>query len=262
MVFIPKPGKKGYCDPKSICPISLLSFLAKGLEKILLLKTEDLMRVNPLSTSQHAFKKGYSCESALLTVIDTIESAILRKKLALGVFLDISGAFDNVLPSKIAKAMARKNLPYYVINWFLHFVQERTVITTINGTMVQKEVGVGTPQGGVLSPFIWNLVIDDFLESLEVGPIKAIGFADDVCLIARGSDSKIMNDNMQFAIGVAESWSRESGLSFNASKSAAILFSKHGMVNMLGELKIGGGNINFVEHTKYLGIHLDKNLRF
>ena len=34
LVFLPKPGKDDYSDPRSYRPISLLSFLMKAMEKV------------------------------------------------------------------------------------------------------------------------------------------------------------------------------------------------------------------------------------
>ena len=97
VVFLPKPGKPNYNIPKAFRPISLTSILFKVLERITLNEIENTMlNVNPLNRNQHAFRKGSSCDSALSDMVDDIEKSILRGEYALGVYLDISGAFNNV----------------------------------------------------------------------------------------------------------------------------------------------------------------------
>ena len=50
----------------------------------------------------------------------------------------------------------------------------------------------GTPQGGVLSPLIWNIVMDELLELLDDGIVVPIAFADDLTIILRGIDETIL----------------------------------------------------------------------
>ena len=53
-------------------------------------------RQKPMIKTQFAFMRGRSTESALSRVVSQIERAIYRGRQAVGVFLDIKGAFDNV----------------------------------------------------------------------------------------------------------------------------------------------------------------------
>lgn len=59
-IFIPKPGKESYDNPKSFRTISLTSL--KCLEK--LVKIRPLVEF-PLDAYQHAYQKGKSTETAL-----------------------------------------------------------------------------------------------------------------------------------------------------------------------------------------------------
>ena len=99
MVFLPKAGK---AQPKSFRPISLTPFIFKALERVVLWELEQsVLREHPLHRNQHAFRKGRSTESALSDVVDVIEHQIMRGGFALGIFLDIEGAFDNALPQAV-----------------------------------------------------------------------------------------------------------------------------------------------------------------
>ena len=79
VVFIPKPGKPDYTNPKAYRPITLTSCIFKVLERIVLqeLETTD-MAANPLNQNQHAFRKGSSCDSALSDMVNDIEKSIHR----------------------------------------------------------------------------------------------------------------------------------------------------------------------------------------
>ena len=55
--------------------------------------------------NQHAFRKGRSMESALSDTVDHLESVALNGGVAIGVFLDIEGAFDNLMPAGILRSL-------------------------------------------------------------------------------------------------------------------------------------------------------------
>jgi hypothetical protein len=55
-LFLPKPGKPDYQDPRAYRPISLTPFLFKSLEKLMLWQAnETWLKENPLHDNQHAF---------------------------------------------------------------------------------------------------------------------------------------------------------------------------------------------------------------
>ena len=97
VIFISKAGKEDYSIPKSFRPIFLTSSLFKVLERVLLNKLEiNIFTEHHICERQHAFRKGSSCDSALSDMVDNIKKSILRGEYAVGLFLDIVGAFDNV----------------------------------------------------------------------------------------------------------------------------------------------------------------------
>ncbi len=76
VVFIPKPGKASYEVAKSYRPISLTSFFAKTMEKVLDRHIRDTVLADrPLHRNQHAYQKGKSCETALHSLVSRIEQA-------------------------------------------------------------------------------------------------------------------------------------------------------------------------------------------
>ena len=115
-IFIPKMGKDDYTSARSYRPISLVSFLFKALERIVLWHLEEnVLSINQLSPDQHAFRKNFSCETALSDFTDDVESSIMRGQYAIGCFLDVQGAFDMVDHNAAIKAMVAKNFPKDII---------------------------------------------------------------------------------------------------------------------------------------------------
>jgi hypothetical protein len=96
VVFIPKPGRNTYSGPKDYRPISLTLFLLKTMERLVdrHLRDETLV-LSPLHPNQHTYQTGKSTEMALHQLVVRVDKALNQRGTALGVFLDIEGAFSN-----------------------------------------------------------------------------------------------------------------------------------------------------------------------
>ena len=84
----------------------------------------------------------------------------------------------------------------------------------------------GCPQGGVLSPFLWNLVIDDLLQYTAKhipGYIQA--FADDIMSLAEGDDLDVIWQRTQTTIKTIENWCQSKGLNISALKTKIVMFA-------------------------------------
>ena len=106
----------------------------------------DHFESKKMSKHQFAYRKGMSCETAISRVVDRIESALYRKQQAVGVFLDISGAFDNVDHDKAIQAMRNRNMPEQFVSWYGHCLKNRTVTADIAGAVCSRSVARGTPR--------------------------------------------------------------------------------------------------------------------
>ena len=125
-IFIPKPGKDSYDNPKAYRPITLSSFIWKTFEKIILDEIETTyLSVNPISKKQHAFRKGSSCDSAMSMFVDKLEKAVYNGKYALGIFLDIQGAFDNLNLMAAIKGLETKRISRNIINHYREYLYSK-----------------------------------------------------------------------------------------------------------------------------------------
>ena len=227
VVFIPKQGKKNYSDPRSYRPISLMNFILKIMEKILLWDNEELiLTAKPLHNSQFGFRKGRSTDTGLTSFIGKIEYILLKKGYALAVFLDIQGAYDNVQNGSIIRALKERGCKPGYINWILDFLKFRKVNAVYKGVSVKKFPTRGVPQGGICSPYLWNDNHDSLLKLFDTVPYVTIDcYADDSVLLVRGHDIHKMQEIMQNAIQRCEEWARRHGLTFSTSKTEAMIFT-------------------------------------
>jgi ribonuclease HI len=265
VIFIPKPGKPDYAERRSFRPISLMSVLFKTLERLVLWHIEEVvLKDKPMHKNQFGFRKGKSTEHALSKAVNFIEKGMNQGNYVLGVFCDISGAFDNVELSSITDAMRKRGIDETITRWYDHFLRYRTATSSLGSVSASIRPGKGIPQGGVLSAILgWNLVFDDFLHLFDNSPICSIGFADDGTLLISGFHLPEMYKAMQRALNNAQFWAEQNGLKFCPNKTNAIIFTRtHLNLESLPKLNMNGVPIPQVTETKMLGVLLDSKLNW
>lgn len=117
VIFIPKAGKPSHVKPKDFRPISLSSFLLKTLERLLEVFIRNHIPSNLLSSSQHAYTKGRSVETALHEVVHSIENTFRSHEFMLAAFLDIEGAFNNISLPTILNSLRDLNMPSKMVRY-------------------------------------------------------------------------------------------------------------------------------------------------
>ena len=270
-IFLPKPGKGAYYNPKSYRTISLSPVPLKWMERLVLWHMEDDLKIySKLSKRQYGFTKGASTETALHKLVHKIERAILNSGMALGTFLDIEGAFDNVAFHAIEKALNKKCSSSNTNNWIMSRIKSRSATVEIHGNKKTIKIVRGCPQGGILSPFLWNLVVDSLLNYTKNRiPCDIQGFADDLSLIAtlesssngKGSfDADTLRELTQKSLNSIDEWCKENGVKISALKTHSVMFTWKRKWRFSVPLKIGNDIVEMKSSTRFLGVTLDSKL--
>jgi retron-type reverse transcriptase len=159
VVFIPKLGKP-VTQAKSLRPIILMSFILKILEKLFDRHIRGGVLVEkPLHQNQFAHRTGMSTETALFQVFQRQENCLEHKEIALGVFLDIEGTLDNTSFKTIITTARDRGLEETCCRWIESMLGCRLEHVSLIGSNLTANVARGSPQGGVLSPLLWNVVV-------------------------------------------------------------------------------------------------------
>jgi ribonuclease HI len=263
VAFLPKPGKARYDEANAFRPVSLTSFLLKAMEKIL---EHHLFRDDgskDMHDKQHAYRKGRSTETALHQLVQRLERTLHNKEGAMVAYLDIEGAFNRATFSSMEQAMEEFGIPGQTRRWISYMLRNRKVEAEIKGCKRERIVERGCPQGGVLSPRLWNMVIDRLLGELEREhpSIHAQGYADDVTLMAEGIDAHTVSTNLQNALDTVQRWTQREGLSLNPNKTDLVVYTRKRKWEPK-DIKIKGQIIPIKDQAKYLGVIIDKRLTF
>ena len=148
IVPIPKPNK-GTNNGSSYRPISLLSVIAKTLEKSLL----------PYITANTPMQHGHKTQHSTVTALHTLNNIVAKfNQLAppartITVALDMCKAFYTINIHTLIRKLLQTNIPATIIKFIANYIKGRKTYTTYrNHTFRQRQFKTGVPQGGVLSP--------------------------------------------------------------------------------------------------------------
>ncbi|XP_077548095.1 uncharacterized protein LOC144160815 [Haemaphysalis longicornis] len=187
--------------------------------------------------------------------------------------LDLQSAFDKVRHSAILAQVSRLNMGKRTYEYIRDFLTGRT--TEVNAgdlKLPEKKLGsVGTPQGSVISPLLFNLVMIGVAERLSrVAGVRHTIYADDITLwVPGGSDGQI-ESTLQEAVDAIEEQLDGSGLVCSPSKSELLVIppkrttrKKRGDEETPKEQKIkvrtsGGHTIPEVERIRVLGMLIER----
>jgi len=262
VLILKKPGRTDYASPGSYRPISILCALSKLFEKIILHRLSTLAeREGWFGGGQHGFRKGRSTESAALTLTSLIEGNRRRRLFSCAAFLDIQSAFDAAWQPAIKDGLLRKGCPLYLVLIISSFLSGRSALLEAIGCSILTLLSLGCPQGSVLSPFLWNILIEAIFGIRFPFECAVIAYADDLVLVAWNRDTSVAVSNLQAMCDALVQWGISVKLKFNARKSALIIFFKKRNLPDLS-ISINGFTIESTHSCMYLGLLIDSKLNW
>ncbi len=177
--WIDKPGK-----PEKR-PLGIPVIKDRVIQMACKLIIEPIFELNFLDCS-HGFRPKRSAHDAM----QAIRKAITYKKQTTVVDADIKGYFDNIRQDILMKQL-RKRISDPRVLKLIHGWLKAGVMD--DGEYIKSD-GLGTPQGGVLSPLLSNIYLHSFDKMFQKSGISGtlVRYADDFVILLNGRGKKVL----------------------------------------------------------------------
>ena len=248
-------------------PVSTLAIFGKLFEKIIYSRLYSfLTSQNTLFENQFGFRKSHSTNHALNYSVDYINSKVKEKHHVLGIFIDLSKAFDTISHDKLLIKLERYGIRGNANRLIASYLTSRKqYVSVLDEQSDELPVLVGVPQGSVLGPLLFIIYINDIFSVSKLG--EFVLFADDTNIFVVDKCVKKLYQKGNEIMNSVYQYMKCNLLHINIKKCCYIHFSPRGFkddnsFNDQNVLTLNSTVIKQVEDTKFLGVIIDKNLNW
>ncbi|TVY74677.1 putative RNA-directed DNA polymerase from transposon BS [Fusarium oxysporum f. sp. cubense] len=261
VVMIAKPGRRDLTSPRAWRPISLLSCLGKGLERLIARRLAwAAIHYSVLHPQQAGALPKRSATDLVTALIHDIEEAFARKKVATLVTMDIQGAFDTVMRNRLVLRLREQGWPDHLARWAGSFMSGRSARVRYQDTLTSSSpLECGLPQGSPVSPILFLLYTEPIYRLGN--PQGRFGYADDTAILSIGDTVDETTAMASGAIDEMVRWGAMNGVSFDTKKTEVMHFSRS-KLRAAPAVRHGDIEKHPESALRWLGIWLDSRLSF
>jgi len=176
------------------------------------------------------------------------------------VFLDITGAFDNLAWPALQMDRDKLGVSPHVRARVSNYLSGRTATMTIGGVSKSVRITKGCPQGSILGPTLWNVTMEALLRVEFPEHVSIQAYADDIAISVAGNTRTALVQRAEQALVPVLGWATSRGLVFSVAKSQAMMTK--GYLAPGFTLAFGDERIATTDRVKYLGLWLDPHRNF
>ena len=176
-------------------------------------------------------------------------------------FLDFSSAFNTIPPMRLVNKLVNLfNWPDHLVKWTFDFLTSRTQFVFIPdmGNSDVVTTNIGSPQGCILSPFLFSVYTNDLVSTDDT--VKIIKYADDTLIV--GNITKDNANTYCSEISRTIKWCSSNGLILNENKTKEVRFDFRKSNTVPDDVIINSKSIEVKRSIKYLGCCIDNKLTF
>ena len=253
IVPIIKDKNKRVNDKNNYRPISLSNICSKIIEVVIFNRIGTFLQSSP---NQFGFKPKHGTELCVFAFKELLRFYQKHGSAMHVAFLDASKAFDRVNRRKLLLKLESRGVPTYILRLLSNELIGQYICVRWGSTHSEFfPIGNGVKQGGILSPLLFNIYMDDLSLQLHRQPIGcSVGgtvvnhmlYADDIVLFAPSAKG------LQKLLDLSHTYGCNHDTEFNPLKSS-VMYIDSRKAGYAQSMTIGGKTLNTVTSFSYLG---------
>ena len=246
-------------------PIAIASVLSKIIENIILNRISQYLLTNP---NQFGFKAKLGTDMPIYLLKEMIDKYKSSNGNVFMCFLDASKAFDRVNHNLLYSKLLRRGTPPYIVRLLNYWYSSQQMSIRWSGILSESfGTSNGVRQGGILSPFLFNIFMDDMSTELNscytgcvVGDtiVNHVMYADDLVVFSP------CEEGLAELIEICNKYGCSHDIIFNPLKSAVMIFKNRALQRCTDRefvFTLNRNTIPVVHQIKYLGHWLSDDQR-
>ena len=266
---IVKPIVKGNLDSQcfsSFRPVSNLTFMSKIIENVILEQLlEHMQLVGALPDEQSAYRKLYSTETAMCSVVNDLLITLDDGKRAILIMLDLSAAFDTVVHDLLLRDCMNIGIVGDALEYLESYLEGRTYCVQIGQSFsASKNLDRGVPQGSVLGPLLFCIYTIELSYLIKRHGVNFKLFADDTQLYMSFENVRDTELVITSIMSDISNWMESKQLKLNENKTECLILARPHEIKRLNIFRMTWGNVEVeVQNSvKDLGVMIDSALSF
>ena len=164
LLSLVKDRKEDISDKNNYRPIAITTQISKILELVILNKYGQYLETGD---NQFGFKKKHSTDLCVFLLKEIVSVYHSLSGPVFACMLDSSKAFDRVNHFHLFDKLLARNIPKLIVRLMYMWYRTQTFyVKWDNNVSCGFNVSNGVRQGGILSPILFNVFIEDLSKSL------------------------------------------------------------------------------------------------
>ena len=261
IIPIVKDHSGNLSDRNNYRGITIASIVSKIFEHVLRIVFGSFLQT---SSHQFGFKKNSSTSHALYCLKEAINYYTERSSNVYCSFLDASKAFDRLVHAGLFLKLLERNVPLVFLDILIYWYLDLQCRVRWGETCSSWfSILAGVRQGGILSPDLYCIYVDDLSNILKRHGIgchirgiflSILLYADDMALISPSLRG------LQSLLKICESYCQEWDICLNPKKTKNVAFGQN--ITDLCPLMLDNKPLEWVSEWKYLGVVLRSHSSF
>ena len=195
------------------------TFFGKILEKLIYNRLHSFFSANNtiIYENQYGFRKNHSTSHAVNLSVKQIIDQIENKRHVIGIFIDLSKAFDTISHDKLIYKLNCYGLRGSSLKLIKSYLSGRTQTTKFQSkNSDESNIEYGVPQGSVLGPLLFLIYVNNIVMSSDLG--KFVLYADDTNIFISGNSEAEVYEKTQSVLSAIYDYMYANQLYINVKK--------------------------------------------